>query len=98
MTAAIGTSLCTTTIDMSAPRLRRSGMVIELSKRIVTFLVGITLGCGLISVAQDSGPDISSPIGQIEILIRRNRLDEAKPKTLEELHPTPTTVDAYTLL
>ena len=73
-------------------------MVIELSKRVTSALFGFALACGVGSPAQRNTPDDRSPLRQIEVLIRQNRLDEAKTKTMEEIQSNPSSVDAYNLL
>jgi tetratricopeptide (TPR) repeat protein len=95
MTAANGTLLCSAKIVKRAS-LRRSGMVIKSSIRVA--VLGIALGCCLISVAQHEGPESNSPLDQIEMLIHQNRLDEAKTKTMDELQRNPKSADAYNLL
>src|ERR1700688_3932115 len=99
MTAAIGASLRATTIDKGAPHPGRSGMVTNLSIRVIAaFLFGIALGCNAISQAQRSSPDSNAQLGQIEILIRQSHLDEAKARTMDELRRNPSSVEAYNLL
>ncbi len=103
MTAAIGRpnraeSTSPGSLRRSAQRLWRSELFIHCLKRFVTYFFALALASGITSPAQRNVPDSNSPLLQIEILVRQNRLDEAKTKTLEELQRNPTSVDAYNLL
>src|SRR5258708_2805244 len=98
MTAAIGTSLCARAMNKRATRARWSGLVMKLSTLVTTFLFVFALACGITLSAQRNTPDKNSPLGQIEVLIRQNRLDEAKTKTMEEIQRNPSSVDAYNML
>jgi tetratricopeptide (TPR) repeat protein len=73
-------------------------MVLDLSKRLIVLLLGIVVGCNQVLKAQSNASSSNSPLGQIEILIRQNQLDEAKAKTIDELQRNPSNVDAYNLL
>src|ERR1700676_1263300 len=98
MTAAIGAPLRAKTIYEGAPHVGRSGMVTNLSKRVTTLLFNIALGCSVISQAQRSSSDNNAQLGQIEIMVRQNHLDEAKARTIDELKRNPSSVEAYNLL
>src|ERR1700738_4369956 len=98
MTAATGTSKCVRATFTCAPCAHQSGVVMTLSKRAITFLFGVALVCVLSLPAQNNSSDINSPLGPIEILIRQNRLDEARAKTMDELQHNPSSVDAYNML
>ena len=65
------------------------------SRRVV---FSVLIACAAALLGQGGTADRNSSLAQIELLIRQNRLDEAKTLATEEIRRNPSSVDAYNLV